>query len=225
MENQRLTTGVDARALRSKFDGGLLGLIGIGFLQFFAILLTVIIGGAILAVAVYFTEAADFSALDDFEVDSIKDLSIAFLIILAVAAIVFVFCLLLGICWANCIKLRWTTRHTVIEGRRLKFNGTSWQLLGNSLKWFFLSVITLSIYSFWIPIREKQWEVKHTEFQEKTAPATQNYANGGYPGYPNYAGYNAYGQAPAQQPYAQYPQFYMYPQPYYGQPQDPNARP
>ena len=40
--------------------------------------------------------------------------------------------LTLGICypWAICMIYRWETKHTVINGRRLKFNGTAVQLFG-----------------------------------------------------------------------------------------------
>ena len=76
--------------------------------------------------------------------------------------------LTLGICypWAICMLYRWETKHTVINGRRLKFNGTAMQLFGNWIKWLLLTIITLGIYGFWLNIKLKQWKVKHTEFAE-----------------------------------------------------------
>ena len=96
----------------SKFDGGLLGLIGMGILQWLLI----------------------------------------------------VFTLGLGAPWAICMQERWVARHTVIDGRRLYFDGTGGQLFGNYIKWFLLTVITFGIYGFWLSIKMKQWVAKHTHF-------------------------------------------------------------
>jgi uncharacterized membrane protein YjgN (DUF898 family) len=74
----------------------------------------------------------------------------------------------LGICypWAITMILGWKTRHTVINGRRLTFNGSAVGLFGNWIKWWFLCLITLGIYSFWIFIAMEKWKVKHTSFDE-----------------------------------------------------------
>ena len=99
--------------MESKFDGGLLGLIGIGILQG---LLTAITLG-------------------------------------------------LGAPWAVCMKERWMAKHTVIDGKRLVFDGKGGQLFGNYIKWFLLTIITLGIYSFWLGIKMKQWVVSHTHHE------------------------------------------------------------
>ena len=99
--------------MESKFDGGLLGLIGIGILQG---LLTAITLG-------------------------------------------------LGAPWAVCMKERWMAKHTVIDGKRLVFDGNGGQLFGNYIKWFLLTIITLGIYSFWLGIKMKQWVVSHTHHE------------------------------------------------------------
>lgn len=72
----------------------------------------------------------------------------------------------LGICfpWAICMLYRWETKHTVINGRRLIFNGTAIELFGNWIKWFLLTIITLGIYGFWVSIAIKKWKTKHTHF-------------------------------------------------------------
>lgn len=74
--------------------------------------------------------------------------------------------LTLGICypWAACMLIRWETKHTIIDGHRLSFDGTGGQLFGNWIKWFLLTIITLGIYGFWLSIKMKQWVVKHTHF-------------------------------------------------------------
>lgn len=96
----------------SRFDGGLLGMIGIGILQ-----------GLLVAITLGF-----------------------------------------GAPWAICMRERWIARHTVIDGRRLVFDGTGGQLFGNYIKWFLLTLITLGIYGFWLSIKMKQWVTKHTHF-------------------------------------------------------------
>lgn len=74
--------------------------------------------------------------------------------------------LTLGICypWACCMIYSWETKHTVVNGRRLRFNGTAIGLFGNWIKWFLLTVITFGIYGFWLSIKLKKWKVAHTEF-------------------------------------------------------------
>jgi len=75
--------------------------------------------------------------------------------------------LTLGIClpWAICMLLNWEKRHTVIEGRRLKFTGTGGGLFVQWLKWLGLTIITLGIYSFWVQIAIRKWVAKHTVFE------------------------------------------------------------
>ena len=72
----------------------------------------------------------------------------------------------LGICypWALCMIYAWKINHTVIEGRRLKFNGSAIDLFGNWIKWLLLIVVTLGIYGFWVHIKLEQWKVKNTTF-------------------------------------------------------------
>jgi uncharacterized membrane protein YjgN (DUF898 family) len=60
----------------------------------------------------------------------------------------------------------WEVKHTVINGKRLQFNGSAVQLFGTWVKWLFLTIITVGIYLFWIPIKLKAWKTKHTYFVE-----------------------------------------------------------
>lgn len=72
----------------------------------------------------------------------------------------------LGICypWVACMVYGWESRHTVIEGRRLEFDGTALGLFGLWVKWWILSIITLGIYGFWVCISIRKRKVKHTHF-------------------------------------------------------------
>jgi uncharacterized membrane protein YjgN (DUF898 family) len=71
-----------------------------------------------------------------------------------------------GICypWSFTMVYNWKIKHTVIEGRRLKFDGTAVQLFGNWIKWWFLTVITLTIYGWWVFIKLENWKTKHTHY-------------------------------------------------------------
>lgn len=72
----------------------------------------------------------------------------------------------LGIClpWAICLVYNWEIKHTVVDGRRLYFDGTALGLFGNWIKWLFLIIITFGIYGFWVQIKIKQRKTKHTHF-------------------------------------------------------------
>ena len=71
-----------------------------------------------------------------------------------------------GICypWALCMIYGWKINHTVVEGRRLRFNGSAVGLFGNWIKWLLLIIVTLGIYGFWVHIKLEQWRVKNTTF-------------------------------------------------------------
>ena len=72
---------------------------------------------------------------------------------------------LIGLAWAAIRFIKWDTKHTVISGNSIKFNGNAFQLLGNCIKWTFLTIITVGIYSLWLPIKVRKWKVKHMELQ------------------------------------------------------------
>ena len=68
----------------------------------------------------------------------------------------------LGFCWACIIYIKWDTKHTVISGQRLKFKAGVWSFIFNCIKWTFITVITLGIYSLWVPVKARQWQVANT---------------------------------------------------------------
>ncbi|HDR7717794.1 hypothetical protein VSY18_29060 (plasmid) [Bacillus albus] len=71
-----------------------------------------------------------------------------------------------GICypWALCMVYGWKINHTVVDGHRMKFNGSAVGLFGNWIKWLVLTFITLGIYGFWVSIKLEDWKVKNTTF-------------------------------------------------------------
>ena len=80
------------------------------------------------------------------------------------ASLITMFTLGIGLPWAIVIFQKWVCQNTVIDGRRLYFDGTGAQVFGNYIKWFFLSIITLGIYGFWLFNKTTNWVVKHTHF-------------------------------------------------------------
>ena len=80
-------------------------------------------------------------------------------------ALIITFTLGFGAPWAICLKESWYVKHTVIDGRKLTFDGTGAQLFGNYIKWFLLTLVTCGIYSFWLTIKMQQWVTKHTHME------------------------------------------------------------
>jgi uncharacterized membrane protein YjgN (DUF898 family) len=69
-----------------------------------------------------------------------------------------------GIPWAICVRYSWRTKHTLIDGYRLRFTGGGARLFGNWIKWWLLIIITVGIYSFWVVPRLTRWITRHQEF-------------------------------------------------------------
>lgn len=61
--------------------------------------------------------------------------------------------------------LRFRTRHTIYDGKRLSFDGNAAGLIGNWLKWLVLCIPTLFVYAFTIPKKLLVWKAKHTHFE------------------------------------------------------------
>jgi uncharacterized membrane protein YjgN (DUF898 family) len=74
-----------------------------------------------------------------------------------------------GTPWAICLRYSWRTKHTYVNGHRLRFTGSGGGLFGNWVKWFLLMLITLGIYSFWVVPRLTKWIVEHQEFDPSYA--------------------------------------------------------
>jgi len=79
----------------------------------------------------------------------------------------FALLLTLGIAlpWVYCRQIRWDCDHMVYEGKRLHFDGRGSGLLAKWIGWYLLSLITLGIYAWSLPIKFQQWKVKHCHFE------------------------------------------------------------
>lgn len=84
----------------------------------------------------------------------------------------------IGYPWVICMMKRWETKHTVINGRRLKFTGKGLQLLGKYLLWCFLTVITLGIFGLWMGLHIKKWVVKHTVYADGESTEESRFTGG-----------------------------------------------
>lgn len=71
-----------------------------------------------------------------------------------------------GYPWACCLFMQWETSHTVVNGRRLKFTGTGWELFKKYILWILLTYITVGIYGLWMWIKVKRWTTEHTIFED-----------------------------------------------------------
>ena len=66
--------------------------------------------------------------------------------------------------WYSCYWKRWLIGNTYCDGYRLKFDGTTMSLWANWIKWMLLSIITIGIYSLWIPVKALDWTARNTHF-------------------------------------------------------------
>ena len=81
--------------------------------------------------------------------------------------------------WAEKLLIAYTIDHTVYNGKRLKFEGTGASLFVQKFKWLFLTIITLGIYGFWVPIRKEQWIVSNIHFEKEEFVKGESYFDGG----------------------------------------------
>ncbi len=69
--------------------------------------------------------------------------------------------------WAACLVYHYEVDHTIIDGKRLIFNGTGGSLFGKYILWYLLSLITCGIYGFVVPVKLLQWKTEHITFAGK----------------------------------------------------------
>ena len=62
-----------------------------------------------------------------------------------------------GAPWAKCMLYSWEYKHTVLNGKRLKFEGTGGDLFVHYFKWIFFTIITLGFYLIVLPVRKTKW--------------------------------------------------------------------
>ncbi len=76
--------------------------------------------------------------------------------------------------YAICREYKWLYNHEVIDDRKLVFVGKAGSLLGQWIKWILLSVITLGIYAWLIPIRKARWIAENTHIDPYASNDQEN---------------------------------------------------
>ena len=66
--------------------------------------------------------------------------------------------------WALCSYQRWVAKHTIIDGREIRFEGRGGALFLKTLLWGFLTIITLGIFVYSFIVRLQRWIVRNTSF-------------------------------------------------------------
>lgn len=93
--------------------------------------------------------------------------------------------LTMGVCsaWGKSLLNKYIYNHTVISGKRLKFEGKGEDLFPRMFKWDIFNMITFGIYSIWQPTRYKQWEVAQLHFEDEKLVEGSSYFTGSVWGY------------------------------------------
>ncbi len=71
-----------------------------------------------------------------------------------------------GIAFAICNMGKWIASHTYVDGRRLKFVGSASSLIGSVIIWEILTIITLTIYGWWVPVKICKWVASNLTFAD-----------------------------------------------------------
>ena len=94
------------------------------------------------------------------------------------SGIITIFTLGIGRPWAECLVMGYKINHTVYNGKRLKFEGKGSNYFVQKFKWLFFTIITLGIYSFWIPINKVKWQVKNIHYEDEEHITDDSYFDG-----------------------------------------------
>ncbi len=64
--------------------------------------------------------------------------------------------------WAICVYQRWVTKHTIVDGHTLRFDGDGSSIFWRFLVWALLTLVTAGIYGWWMAINLKRWITENT---------------------------------------------------------------
>lgn len=64
------------------------------------------------------------------------------------------------------MKLKYLNKKTVINNKKLIFDGHGISLLGYYILWGILTFITFGIYGLWVPVKMLKWQVEYTHIKE-----------------------------------------------------------
>ena len=94
------------------------------------------------------------------------------------AGIISVVTLGIGIPWAQCMLYSWRLKHTVYNGKRLKFEGTGGELFVQIFKWIFFTIITLGIYLFFVPVKKAKWILSNVHYEDENFSKDESFFDG-----------------------------------------------
>lgn len=69
--------------------------------------------------------------------------------------------------FTTCIKLRYINKHTIINKKNLVFTGAGINLLGRDLLWTLLTIVTFTIYGWWVPVNMFKWQTSNTHIKKE----------------------------------------------------------
>lgn len=153
---------------RMYFDGTGLGLIGKYILWLFLSIITFGIYGLWMAIAIkkWTTKHTHFVGEEDN--NSYFDGGVLGMIGTSLLANLVMCIPFVGFAWSDIIRLRWETRHTVVDSRRLIFNGRIGDLFVKYLLWGILSAVTFGIFAWFVPVKALRWQTEQTIDNEHT---------------------------------------------------------
>ena len=80
--------------------------------------------------------------------------------------------------WILCFVNKYKYNHTVLNGRRLKFEGKGEDLFFLMFRWYFFTIITCGIYALVIPANEARWIAEHLHFEDEALTEGNSYFTG-----------------------------------------------
>jgi len=80
--------------------------------------------------------------------------------------------------WGQCMLYAYEIKHTVYNGKRLKFEGTGGDLFVNIFKWVLLSIITFGIYTIVIPVKKTKWVISNIHFEDEEFTSDVSFFDG-----------------------------------------------
>ncbi len=73
---------------------------------------------------------------------------------------------------------RWAWKHTMLDGRQLRFDGRGGQIFWRNMRWMLLTLVTAGVYAFWALPAYARWIAENTHYDD---PAEGDSAYSGTP--------------------------------------------
>lgn len=153
---------------RMYFDGTGLQLIGKFLLWSLLSFITLGIYGLWMSIAIKKWIAKHMHYVGEGDNNSYFDGGVLGLLGTNILSVIVMFVPVVGFAWSKIIKIKWLTRHTVVDSRRHIFEGTVGSLFLKYLLWGLLTVITFGIFGLFVPVKALRWETENKIDNEHT---------------------------------------------------------